>query len=345
MADVSRTCRPTLTRGAGVKKKIFIAWIRYHRRSELLAQHLGTKLYFVQYGQPGKIFQAPLRYVIQSIKTLKILKHEKPHTLFVQNPPIFLALIASWYSRRHGAQYVIDSHTGAFQGSRWGWSVGLHRLISKRALTTIVHNKSQEKIVANWGCHYNVIAYTPGDYPSGERFPFKERFNVAMACSFVDKDEPIQEVLEAARRLPDVGVYLTGNNKLVPRDILQKKPDNCRFVGFLPNNQYIGLLRSVDAIMVLTKWNHTLVMGGFEAVCLGKPLITSDWPVLKEYFSMGTIHTPNTIEGIYKSICQTRSEQVSLQHDILRLRDRLDSEWKKNLADLQKLLNKENSPG
>jgi hypothetical protein len=211
-------------------------------------------------------------------------------------------------------------------------------MLSRGALTTLVHNKSQKKIVERWGCRYFVIGFTPGDYPAGERFPLHGELNIAMACSYVDGDEPIEVVLEAARRLSKVNFYFTGNSNLLPSRVLAKTPNNCHFVGFLPYGQYIGLLRGVDAIMVLTNLNHTVLMGGFEAVSLGKPLITSDWPILKDYFSLGTVYIPNTVEGVCAGVYRTQFEHETLQREILRLRDRLENEWRQKLRELQDLL-------
>lgn len=328
-----------------MKKIIFIAWISYHRRAELLAEHLGAKLYFVKYGQPGRIFQAPIRYLVQAWRTWEIYRREKPTLILVQNPPIFLVLLTFIYARLFGARYVIDSHTGAFLSHKWTWSVWLHRLLSRQALTTLVHNNSQKKVIERWDCPYSVIGFTPGNYPPGEPFPLQGKFNLAVICSFVDGDEPLAEVLEAARRLPDVGFYITGKTSLAPAHILATKPDNCQFVGFLPYNQYVGLLRNVDAIMDLTKWDHTVLMGGFEALSLEKPFITSNWPILQEYFSLGTVHCPNTAEGIFQGICRTQTEYATLQTGIRSLRDQLEADWDEKLKALQELIDQSTQTG
>ena len=318
-------------------KSTFIAWVHYHRRTELLAEHLGATLHFVQYGESGKLVQAPFRYVIQAIQTWRILRRERPTIVLVQNPPIFCALIAFLYARGHGARYVIDSHTGAFVSRRWRWSLRLHRLLSNRAVTTIVHNKSQEKIVERWGCPYFVLAYTPGDYSFGERFPLDGQFNVAVISS-LRGDEPTDVVFEAARHLPDVVFFFTGNPDCLPQQVLAQKPENCCMLGYLPYSRYVGLLHAADVVLTLTTRDHTLLMGGFETVAIGKPLITSDWPVLKDYFSLGTVHVPNTVEGVCHGVRQAQAEHDALQRDMLKLRDLLENEWKQKLAELQGLL-------
>jgi glycosyltransferase involved in cell wall biosynthesis len=231
-------------------------------------------------------------------------------------------------------QYVIDSHTGAFLGRRWGWSLGLHRMLSRRALTTIVHNRSQEKIVKRWGCRYCVIGFTPGDYPAGERFPLSGQFNIAVISTFAP-DEPVSVIFDAARLMPEINFYFTGKTERIPRDLSTNKPRNCHFTGYLAYENYVGLLRGVDVVMDLTTRDHTLLMGAFEAVSLGKPLIVSDWPILQEYFSLGTIHIPNTVKGVFEGVRRCQRELPSLQRDIFILQENLQSDWNKRIYELK----------
>lgn len=318
-------------------KTAFIAWIGYHRRSDLLAQHLGATMHFIHYGPSGRLIQTPIRYGVQAWQTWRVLRQDRPDVVFVQNPPIFCVLVAFLYAQRYGAQYVIDSHTGAFHSAKWRWSVGLHRILSKSALATIVHNTSQEKIVKEWGCRYLVIGFTPGNYPPGEDFALDGQFNVAVVSSFRE-DEPLGLVLEAAALLPEASFYITGDSRRIARPLVSKKPDNCRLTGYLSYERYVGLLRGVDAIMVLTSNDHTLLMGAFEAVSVGTPLIVSDWPILRDYFSSGTVHVPNTVEGICEGVCLVRLKQTTLQQEILVLQEQLQTEWVLKFAELQRLL-------
>lgn len=318
-------------------KSTFIAWVYYNRRSELLAQHLGAALHFVCYGEPGKLLQAPVRYGVQAVRTWRILWREQPNVVFVQNPPIFCALVAALYARRYGARYVIDSHTDALISSKWGWFLPLHRRLSRGAVTTIVTNEHLKEMVHRWGCHAFVLGYTPAVYPAGERFPLNGDFNVAV-ISTGGEDEPLDVVFEAAHRLPETSVYVTGDSRRLSQDLLAKKPANCHLTGYLPYERYIGLLRSVDIVVDLTTRDHTLLLGAFEAVSVGTPLIVSDWPVLRDYFSRGTVHVPNTVAGLYEGLRRAQCELPALRRDILLLQAQLHAEWQRKFAELQQLL-------
>jgi glycosyltransferase involved in cell wall biosynthesis len=320
-----------------MSKRIFIAWASFHRRSELLATYFKARLYYVYSQRTEGIWHTAVRYLVQTWQTWHILRRERAEIIFVQNPPVISVLAVSMYTFFFGGQIVIDSHTGAFLDPRWRWSAGLHRRLSQRALTTIVHNKSQEKIVQEWGCPYIVISFTPGDYPPGEPYPLSETFNVAVICGFF-ADEPIEVLFEAARLLKDVNFYLSGDAKRLDPRLQSIKPENIHLTGYLPYERYVGLLRGADAIMDLVKGGHTLLMGAFEAVSLGVPLIVSDWQLLRDYFSLGTVHVPNTVDGICAGVRQAQEEHPQLQDGIQLLREQLQAEWNQKAAELEKLM-------
>lgn len=330
-----------------MKKTSFIAWVRYDRRPDLLAERFGTKPHYIVVGQQGKLWQAPLRYPIQAWKTWHLLRRERPDVVYVQNPPIFAVLVVYLYARLHGAQYVIDSHTSAFIAPRWRWALGLLRRLARGALTVIVHNKAQADIVKQWGVPYVVIGFLAGDYPPGSHYPLKgvgngnhEPFHVAVISTY-ELDEPLDVVFEAARQMPDVSFYVTGDSRRITPELLALKPDNCHLTGFVPYDQYIGLLRQAGTIIDLTTRNHTLLMGGFEAVSLGTPLITSDWPILRQYFSRGTVHIPNSVEGVCQGVRYAQQHEETLRKEMAALKAALDAEWQVNSAELWELIHDE----
>ena len=318
-------------------KRIFVAWTRYNRRSDLLAQHFGAGMYHLEYGKRDNILIAPFRYMVLSARTWRILRRERPEIVFVQNPPIVTVLLTYIYARLYGARYVIDSHTAAFLSPKWKWALGLHRWLSRRAVTTIVTNNALRRVVESWGCRAFILGFTPAEYPEGTSFPLTTGFNVVVISTF-SEDEPLDVVMEAARRLPTVTFYVTGDARRISPDLLAKIPSNCQLTGYLPYEQYVGLLREVDSVIDLTNRDHTLLLGAFEAVSLGTPLIVSDWPILREYFSLGTIHVPNTVEGVCEGVQRMRCEQTTLRHEMKVLREELHSEWELKHDELESVL-------
>ena len=237
----------------------------------------------------------------------------------------------------HGARYVINSHTAAFLSPKWRWSLKLHSFLSRHALTTIVTNNSLRDIVAGWGCD----AFCARIYsrPVPTRHPLSARRGVQCAGSErYAEDEPLDRVFEAAARLPDVSFYITGNSKRIAPKLMSVKPDNCHLTGYIPYEQYVGLMRQVDTVIDLTDRDHTLLLGAFEAVSLGTPLIISDWPILREYFSHGAVHVANTADAICEGIQQAKREHTTLRKEIALLRDELQNEWEHKHAQLELLL-------
>jgi glycosyltransferase involved in cell wall biosynthesis len=320
-----------------MNKVIFIVWGRYHRRAELLAQHLNTSVFYISYGKPGRLINTLIKYPIQAVQTWKILRKEQPEIVFVQNPPIFCALVAYLDHWLFGSAYIIDSHTGAFLDSKWHVFLGLHRWLSKRALTTIVHNHAQENLIKEWECSTCVIGFTPGNYPSSESFPVQGKFNLAVISTY-GEDEPLAIIFEAADRMPNVDFYITGDDQRITQSLKVNKPENCHLTGYLSDAQYVGLLRSANAVMDLTTRDETLLMGGFEAVSLGTPLITSDWRVLKDYFSLGTVHIPNTVEGVCAGVLFARENHTNLKREMSQMKEILQAQWEQKFNELQLLI-------
>ena len=120
---------------AGSHKGICIVWHSYGRRGQLIADKFHLKLHLIHSLKRYYIL-APLRYVLQSLKTFAVLIREKPNLVFVQNPPIFAVAIVYIYAKLWKAQYVIDSHTGALLAPWWKWTLPIHAFLSRRAITT-----------------------------------------------------------------------------------------------------------------------------------------------------------------------------------------------------------------
>jgi glycosyltransferase involved in cell wall biosynthesis len=107
------------------------------------------------------------------------------------------------------------------------------------------------------------------------------------------------------------------------------------FTGFLdPYREYPGLLRAADAIMVLTTRDYTLQLGGCEAVAAGKPLITSDWPYLREVFGNGTVYVSASAESIRDGVVSVQQRYDTLAQEIVALREKSREEWDVRLRQL-----------
>ena len=242
------------------------------------------------------------KYLVQFVRTSKILQAEKPDVVFVMTPPLVAAMPAFWYARRGKKQVVLDAHSAAFLHPRWKRLQWLQRTMCRRAAATLVHNEFIAKLVNDWGGHAILVPDVPIEYARREAFPRPQAFTVAVVCSF-NYDEPIREVFEAAKAVPDVRFFVTGNRKHLAPDLAANLPPNVTLTGFLSTEAYGGLLTDADAVLALTTRDHTMLRGAYEAIYQGTPVIVSNWALLREAFPEGAaVHVDNSPADIAAAI-------------------------------------------
>ena len=318
------------------QKCLFIGWAPHNRRSQLLAEKLGAELHMLSRLKHRSPLHAPLKYPWLALDTWRLLKRARPEVVFVQNPPPLLPLVVWLFSRWHPLALVIDHHTAAF-GWAWFWLLPAQKFLARWARLNIVTNDRWQALIESWGGEAMILDDVPAQFPAGAPYPLQGQANIAVVSSFAP-DEPLETVVTAAADLPDVHFYITGDSKRASKRLLAKAPANVTFTGFLSDSDYFGLLRNVDAVMVLTTRNHTNQRGGCEAVWLGRPLIISDWPVLRRAFHSGTVHVPNTAEGIAAGVQNALARQDELVAGMHRLQTERRARWAEASAQLRGLL-------
>jgi glycosyltransferase involved in cell wall biosynthesis len=313
-----------------------IAWAPNTRRSEVFARELEARLYCIHYLRFQSPAYAPLKYPLQAVRTLFVLFSQRPETVHVQNPPFVCAMVVYIYCMVTRGNYVLDHHSAAF-ASIWAWALPIQKFLARRAVTNIVTNQHWARIIESWGGHALIMGDPFLELPPGEEPILQARFNVVFVSTFAP-DEPLEAVVEAARQLPGVFFYVTGNPGRKPKNFFEHWPDNITCTGFLPDPQYIGLLRKVDAIMVLSRRDHTLQLGGCEAVAVCQPLITSNWPFLRDFFHKGTIYVANTPSEIRTGIIAMQRDHQRLKIEMALLRQSKRQEWRDQLNELLNLM-------
>ncbi len=284
------------------KKILFISWAENCSRSDAIARLLGgvsKMVYAVKFGsRPATVW---LKYLVQMFMTWKLLKRERPSVVLVMVPPVFICVPVYLYCKIFRAGYITDTHTAAFTMSRWKPLLFLNAWFYRRALTNIVTNAHLARQVESWKAPFLVIGDLPVRFEKIKAFPVNDRFTVAVICSY-NPDEPLEEIWQAARELPQVDFFVTGKVKDAPPRLVNNKPENVRLTDFLALDLYAGLVRDSHAVMVLTTRDHTMQRGAYEAMALGTPVITSDWPLLRETFSKGALFVDNTPQSIAHAV-------------------------------------------
>ena len=95
----------------------------------------------------------------------------------------------------------------------------------------------------------------------------------------------------------------------------------------MSDSEYYGLMEAVDVVLCLTTRAKTFQSGASEALWLGKPIITSAWPVLKAYFSKGTEFVDNSPESIVQAVNKVLANLPSHRDEIAALQAERREEW------------------
>lgn len=323
--------------GGSGRRWVAVAWAPYSRRSEMFARELGGALHCIHYLRFRSPPYAPVKYPMQAVATLRMLFRERPDAVHVQTPPFLCGLVVWLYCRITGARYVIEYHSAAFDPA-WTFAMPVQRWVARRAAVNIVTNEHWSRVVSGWGARTLVMYDAFLDLPEGRPYRLRDGVNLAFLCVFAP-DEPVREVLEAARRNPGVHVHVTGDTGKAPAGLVAAAPPNVTFTGFLdPNGEYVGLLRAVDGAIVLTTRDHTLQLAGCEAVALGKPIVTSDFEYLHELFADAAVYATNTAEGIGRAIADLVARREELARNAVRVREVRREEWRRRMDQLEELV-------
>jgi hypothetical protein len=325
--------------GANIAARlIFISWAPFCSRSDSIAALLGGRSYMVYSAHYGsRYLLVGFKYLSQMIKTLRVLWRERPSVVYVMTPPVVACLPVWLYARLTGAAIVIDAHSGALLDPRWRRVLFLHRWFSRGALTTIVTNEHMQSIVEAWGARATLVRDVPVCFAEPVLPSLDAGCNMTLVSTFT-WDEPIELFFEAAARLPDIAFHVTGNHRRADARVLAKKPPNVRLTGFLPDADYAGLLSASDAVIALTTADHTMQRGAYEAVYLGRPVVTSNFDLLRRHFWKGAVHVDNTVESLVSGIRRMRSDVTRYRREVNELRAERLEEWNRVAAELRRLM-------
>src|SRR6185436_12255882 len=127
-------------------KIVFLVWDRQSIRASGISKYIGASLHF--------LFTSRVRHPVLYIRTIQLLRKERPSVIICQSPPITCAFVAmlykylfAWMSR---PKIIIDVHTGAISRP---WSKNFSKIIMKPASANIVINEEQQKYLIQ---NYNI---------------------------------------------------------------------------------------------------------------------------------------------------------------------------------------------
>jgi len=318
---------------------LFLVWgpPSHGPRSRVFARELQIPIRFVTWTRRRGLLVAPFKYAVQGAKTARLLWAARPRVVLVQSPPTFAAMAAWLYAAITRTHFVVDAHSAAMMSPYWTRPRWLYRRMARRALATVVTNEQFARRVRGMGGRAIVIPDIPTTFPTGERYPVEGAFNVMVVSSFAP-DEPLSEIVAAARDLREISFHVTGDPNRDGAEVPPDLPPNVRLTGFLPDATYHALMSSCQAVLCLTTRNHTMQRGACEALWTGRPIVTSDWPLLREYFSAAAVHVDNTAGGIREGVREVLRDHARYQEEIVRLQAERRRSWRAAVDSLIELL-------
>jgi len=323
------------------QKSIWITWER-QRRSLELAKALQAIIHILL---PPDFFQGLLRYPYLSIRTLLIVIKEAPDVVFVQNPSIVLTALLTAFKNLFSYKLVVDRHSNfkfdTIKSKRLKWKFFhyLSRYTIKNAELTIVTNDYLFDIVNKWGGHGFILQDKLPELAIGERIDLGGKKNIVVISTFAE-DEPIIELLNVAKKLSeDCFFYITGSyDRYKKKYLLDNLPVNIKPTGFLPEKMYQSLLISADLIVVLTKGEHVLNCGAYEAISLSQPLVLSDTKAIRNYFRKGVVFSKCDSNSIAAAITEGIRNNDFLKKEIVILKDEISNDWREKFNHLKKIV-------
>jgi len=269
--------------------RLLVHWGGESHRSEGLALALGAELAYLGAGRGGPL-AAALRYGRARRATFALLERRRPSLLVVPSLPLPLPMTALAWAARSGAAVVIDGHTGAFRGKWWARARPLVRSLCRRATLVIAHNRTDEATLAGWRARTLLLPDVTHPLAAADGAAPPPR-SVAYVTSF-GADDPLDAVFAAAALLPDVAFAVTGR----PPPGL-RPPANVRLTGFLHRADYLALLAHSGLVAALTRTPDLMQIAADEALCLGRPAVVSDSPVLREVLGGAAAYCDNSPQG------------------------------------------------
>lgn len=320
--------------------KLWVTW-EDHRRSRELAKALDY-IYIPLTHNGGRL----RRYPILALRTIRLIRDQKPKVVICQNPSIVLTFLLCCLKYIQGFKLVVDRHTNfKFKTMKslnpeWILFHFLSKLTVKVADLTIVTNEPLKKIVEKWGGTGIVLQDKLPQLDRGKESKLEGDINIGFVCTY-SNDEPYEKIISLFSSLPsNTHLYVTGNyHKWTDFSAgLIKLPNNVHLMGFVDEEEYQSLIKSVDIVMVITDLEYVLNCGAYEAISVGKPLILSDTLTIRSYFNRGVIHTKLDKVSLKASIMKAVAEKDDLASEALQSKPSMIKEWEQNKTLLESVI-------
>lgn len=314
---------------------LYIAWIGFQRRQVSISAHLRMELFFHPIPKRTPKLTKALNYLGAAYATWCRLLVVRPRIVWVQVPQTPALWVAQLYRLLvcRDAKVIADCHNACFRAPWANIPFGMSSV--RRADYVLVHNESLRSIALEHGINDEklvVLEDPPARFKATEKdvFPCNAVKPWGLFPAGFADDEPIQELIEAAAKQPNVTFLVTGNTaNLKNRDLLKLAPANLNFLGFLSREDFDLLVLTCDFVLALTKFDGIQLSVCGEAVGAGKPMLVSDTPLLKHLYPAGSEYVQPTAESIAAGVQRIIGRLEEAAAEMAAFRDTTETRWKK----------------
>jgi hypothetical protein len=315
-------------------RSIYIAWAAFQRRQISMEPFCGFELVFLPVRRPVNRLRKAMAYLGNAWTTFSILRQRQPDVIWLQLPqvPLMWVALAYRFLVRRKPVLIADCHNAMF---RPPWSeVPLGIALLSSCDIVVAHTDEMMEVAARLNIpegklmvvgdppanfSANASAIPPIDLP---------RPWVVFPASF-SEDEPIHELVAAARQTPDVSVLITGDYKNMDKlNLHETAPRNVQFLGLLPRAEFDSLLVNCDAIVAFTRLDGLQMSVCGEAIGSGKPMLISDTMTLRRLFPLGCVFVDSSNpQAIADGLRQLVMKRIPLEGQAIELRLRMQADW------------------
>ncbi len=322
-------------------KGAFIVWRKFQRRVEVLAPFLGLEIYYFSYSweEKSKIFKA-YSYVLKMIATLKCLFQRRPSLVFIQFPPPPALYCVAFYAWLTNTRYIVDCHM-EIANDHWIKWIYVKQLLVKGKL--IVHNEHLiEPVIRSVNTKPIVLRdgianrYSRAHHESAlvKNLNLRSKSYVIVPCSF-SLDEPIIEIIEAAKMLPEIPFIMTWNSERLLATIRNNLPPNVVLTGYLPVDDFDSLFANSGIALVLTKHENVQLSGMQEAMAFEVPAVVTDLRTTRYLYKDCPVFVENDPRSIAVGIKRALENKQGFAERMKKLRMETEKEFLEQLTNLK----------
>lgn len=318
---------------------LHLAWTAFQRRQVSMAEICELEAVFLPVTKAPSRWRKAWSYLGLALQTFRLLAARRPEVVWVQLPQVPLLWVALVYRAlsRGKVQVVADCHNAQLRDP---WvSFPLAQWSLARADVVLVHNHEMLAQAQRLGWPRERLLVLEDVPPGGQadRGPSGlARKHLAAPKPWVvfpgsfAADEPIAELLQAARLVPEATFIITGRTENAARrgHDLSQAPANVVMPGFLPVDVFDDLLRESDCVLALTREEGIQLSVCNEALGFGRALVASDTVLLRELFGEAAVMVPGGDPAALAAACrQALDERVQREALSSALAKRRSAEW------------------